>query len=300
MRRPVAELVSGYADPILFSLTQRGFYSEVNNLLNAVLYALVRKRRLIVDQVRFAGGGIHWSDLFTASLPGPPEHEVEVRPEWVIPCANSRGFHRIRRTARRWHNYRAFFLSPRFGLFRSVLHAKRCLAAELCRPRADLFDGISRPPEIDAGPYAAVHIRRGDKVDGFVNQHNVVVVEGDDTPVSEYVRLLRQHARGLTRVFAMSDDVAAIAELRALAPDLQVFTLCQQDEHGYQHTEFNAQTADARMRDLRRVIAEVELAAGSEVFIGCFRSNLSRYVPLVHRYPRRCFSADSHKQWYPM
>jgi|LakMenE01Jun11ns_1017448.scaffolds.fasta_scaffold9688224_1 hypothetical protein len=60
------QINSSYGDPFVFCLTGRGFYSEVNNLINAVLFGIVKKRRLYVDESRFAYGSLQWADFFEA------------------------------------------------------------------------------------------------------------------------------------------------------------------------------------------------------------------------------------------
>src|SRR6516164_421004 len=77
------ELNEGYGSPFVFHLSYRGFYSEVNNLLNAVIYGLGNRRRLIVDESEWCGG--RWTDFYTVSLPDAPASVVSTVPEeWVI------------------------------------------------------------------------------------------------------------------------------------------------------------------------------------------------------------------------
>lgn len=46
-------LNDSFGNPFVFALTDRGFFSEVNNLMDAMTYGLVLWRRLIVDQTAF-------------------------------------------------------------------------------------------------------------------------------------------------------------------------------------------------------------------------------------------------------
>jgi hypothetical protein len=48
------------------------------------------------------------------------------------------------------------------------------------------------------------------------------------------------------------------------------------------------------------MVAEVEIACRSQLFVGGYQSNVSRYVALTHRCPRRCFSVNNQKRWHPL
>ena len=285
------QLNASYANPICFGLTHRGFYSEINNLLNAILFCLVAKRRLYVDPSRFAGGGLTWSDLYSSQLPW---ETGEIRePVLRIAGNQSPGFKQINHRVSQWHNRRRVFLSRSYGFYGSVFAAQRDLVALFCRPALAAVD----PPEA-AGPYAAIHVRRGDKVHGYTWQGNLIV-EGEDIDLPDYLAVIAEKAPHLRRIFVMTDDYQVVSELRSLDSGLDVFTCCDAEEHGYRQKDFNSLDPLAKTQAIQRLIAEVELACQSDLFIGCYTSNVSRYIAMAHKNPQQCFSVDSLKLWNP-
>jgi hypothetical protein len=283
-----------YSNPILFSLTDRGFYSEINNLLNAILFGLVAKRRLCVDQSRFANGCLIWSDLFKSQLPwSNGDIPMSIDPLSVISGVESDGFGALRHLIMSWHRKRKFFLSRSYGFYRNVFTAKRHLARQLCQPATH----PEWPGSLQV-PYAAIHVRRGDKLHGYIIRGNLIV-EGEDTPFTDYLSFIRRKAPNLRSLFVMTDDYRVVEDLRSIDPGLDIFTFCQKAEHGYNQVEFNSLGARTKTILARRLISEVGIACNSQMFVGCYRSNVSRYIALTHDHPSQCYSVDGVKSWDP-
>lgn len=281
------------ADPFLFSLTSRGFFSEVNCLLAAMLFGMATRRRLCVDESRFADGAFAWSDLYRSQLPwATAEDRAAIAPDWIITGSESPGLHTIRERVRRWHRRRRFLWGA-FGFHPGIFAAQRHLAREFCQPVVP-----AQPPESLAGPYAAIHVRRGDKTGGYTVGHELVI-EGDDVPLAAYVSILRRHAPHLRSVFVMTDDHRVVGDLQASDTGLSICTFCREAEQGYEQGGFDSLDPRSKLVAIRRLICEVEIAARSDLFIGCYKSNVSRYIALTHRHPRRCFSADGLEAWVP-
>lgn len=98
----------------------------------------------------------------------------------------------------------------------------------------------------------------------------------------------------------MTDDHEVVVRLKALAPDMEIDSLCTATERGYLQGEFNLLTGPAKTTAIQRMVSEVEVAIHSQIFVGCYTSNVSRYVALAHRCPGNCFSADSQRRWHPL
>lgn len=287
---------SSFENPFLFSLTGRGLYSEVNNLLNAILYGLVTKRRLIVDDSRFSNGNIAWNDLYTSQLPSEIEApSSEVANEWRIVDNKSAGFKAIRKCILEWHNSgRILDLHP-LGIVGNVFAAKRSLALRFCRPLTPI-DTASAPNL----PYAALHIRRGDKIDGYLTRTGKFIVEGDDISPSSYLTAIHQTTPHIKSVFVITDDYATIKALSILAPDLMFWTFCREPEKGYDNQEFMLLDRASKLDRLQSLTKSVEIAAKAATFIGCYRSNASRFIALTHNDPKSCQSIDSQRLWQPL
>jgi hypothetical protein len=281
-----------YSSPFIFKLTQRGFYSEVNTLLNAVLYGLAKRRRLIVDESGFEGQ--NWTDFFAAELPTAPSSLISTIPkEWFVDGVAHPGFYLIRKWAIRRHERFPFLWLPEIGLAGTVFQVKRSVARMLTTPRHshDIPSELKRP-------FAAFHIRRGDKVGGYV-VNGQVIREGDDIACSAYVDLLNRRAPAVRSIFVMTDDYRCVEEVRSAAPGRTVHSFCLPSERGYQQDEFSAFDLGRKSASLKRLVAETEIAAESDLFIGGFKSNVARFVTLWHRAPRRCVSIDGQKRWLP-
>jgi hypothetical protein len=217
----ICATLQGYDRPFLFCLTSRGFYSEINHLLNAVLYAMIIRRRLVVDASPFADGAIVWPDLFNSSLPSASADVLSrIPPDWRITGHLHPGFQKIARTVGRWHRCRRFFLSSAYGFYRNVFAAKRKLAQQLCQPGSSLK--VPKPGDLPE-PYAAIHVRRGDKTGGD-GADGRLVVEGAKIPLQIYLSIVRRKEPHVRRLFFMTDDHAVVAGLKSLAPDMEIDT----------------------------------------------------------------------------
>lgn len=283
------------SNPIVYSLTTRGFYSEINNLLNAILFGLVTKRRLYVDETRFADGHLAWSDLYSSCLPlVSGDIHAEIDDQWMIESVKSAGFRTISDSITKWHRQRRFFFSRSYGFYESVFAAKRQLARQFCQPVEHLKCSRSWPLY-----YAAMHVRRGDKIEGYPTSQGKLIIEGDDVRLDEYLSIIRRKTPHLQSLFVMTDDYRVIEELRCIDSRLDIYSFCQEEEHGYKQGEFNSLGAQSKSSAVRRLISEVEIASHSSIFVGCYKSNVSRYIALIHDNPRRCYSIDGQKQWHP-
>ena len=285
------QLNSSYSNPFIFRLTRRGFFSEVNGLLNAVIFGLAKRRRLIVDQTDFEG--LDWNDLFVSSLPSaPPTISSGVQKEWIV---DGRGdaFKRIRKFVQRRNQFRIPLWIPDLELFGQVLQVKRTIAAIMTAPRL-----IATLPNSLGTPYAAFHIRRGDKTIGY-GAHNGLIKEGEVTEPAMYLSVLQRYAPKISAVFVMTDDYRTIEELREIAPQMHIETFCTPRMLGYQQQEFSEKSATEKTRSLIQLITEVQIASKSSIFIGGFKSNVARFVPLWHRVPEMCLSVDGWRNWTP-
>lgn len=276
-------LNQSYGSPFVFNLTQRGFYSEVNNLLNAVLFGLAKRRRLIVDQSGFEGQ--HWTDFFTADLPTAPSSLIRTVPkEWLVDGVTHPGFRLIRKWVTRRHTRFPWLWLPEIGPG-SVFDVKRSVARMLTTPRFSQ----DIPSELEP-PFAAFHIRRGDKLD---------TREGDHVAASAYVDLLNRKAPEVRSIFVMTDDYRCVEEIQTASPERTVKSFCLPSERGYQQGEFSAMDVERKRASRKQLIAETQIAAASYLFIGGFKSNVARFVTLWHNQPARCFSIDGKKRWPP-
>ena len=304
-----------FGNPFIFALTNRGFFSEVNNLLNAIAFGLITRRRLLVDQTTFQD--MAWSDFFAADLPGLSPL-LSIDPEWVITGVKSKHFTTIRNEIfEMWQRGERFNI-PSLGLKEIDIFSLRKRIAQLfCvrRTGRDLGGSTFQKPsfygteaeqwrKLDLRPqeYAAIQIRRGDKIEGEGRRDAFgrLIIEGETTPVSTYVDLIREYAPAVNTVFVLTDDYEAMDELRSLVPKLRLLTLCPEESAGYRHREFLQCPLEDRTKAIELLLTQVQVASQSALFVGPFKSNLSRFVANIHCNPARCISVDEWRQWTPL
>ena len=107
------------------------------------------------------------------------------------------------------------------------------------------------------------------------------------------------YAPEIKSIFVMTDDYRVIDDFRKVGRDYSIHTLCRREETGYSQLEFSSLDPVRKTDQIRRLIAETQIAASSDVFLGGYKSNVARFVPLWHASPERCLSIDSRKYWVP-
>lgn len=288
------EINASFGSPFVYSLTQRGFYSEINNLLNAVIFGLAHKRQLIVDQSQF--DDLDWRCLFATELPFVSAELTERVPdEWIISGIHSPNFRKIRQWAKWRHNIRIPLWFPQMRIWGSMFDVKREIAQALTCPllAATIPAGLTEP-------FAAMHIRRGDKTDGYMDGKQQLVIQGDDVDPRTYIDMLMLKSPEIKSIFVMTDNFRMIEDLKLAGPGYSISTLCNPEEMGYYQPAFSSLEPEQKADRIQRLIAETQIAAASSVFLGGYRSNVARFVRLRHARPDRCFSVDSQKRWLPV
>lgn len=259
-----------FGSPFVFCLTGRGFYSEINNLLNAVIYGLVHERRLIVDEALFAG--LRWQSLFATNLPaGSAEVIKRVPADWIVTGVSSPNFATIQQWANDQYETQAPLSLPVMNMSGNFFHIKSEIARMLTPPLTS--------PILPAGlaePFAAVHIRRGDKTEGYRDGKNNLIIEGEETGPGAYIEKLAGEAPEIRSIFVMTDDFQTVEDLKNIGRDYTICTHCEHEEKGYRQTEFWSLEPTQKTDRIRRLIAEMQIAAASAVFLGGYKSNVAR------------------------
>lgn len=283
-----------FEQPLILHLTRRGFFSEVNFAMDAALFALTHRRRLAVDEGRF--NALRWSDYFASELPAAGADLIRQAPESEqIRKAKDAAFQGLL-------NWVKAATLPDVRLRVDVLGAegdffqvKRALYRLFCRPappiEAEAAAAMARL-RLAPGQYAAVHLRRGDKVASRI-KNGRPWSEGENTPLAHIARMLDELSPASRDVFLLTDDFAAAGELQAACPGRRVHTLCPPDESGHDQERFNAAPVEARAATVRRLVVECLIAASSDAFVGGYKSNVAKFVASIHADPGRCASTDA-------
>ena len=239
---------------LVFCVTNCGFYSEVNVMLSAWWLAEQMGVSFAVDPHTHCGSSPYRRDFMRRYYEGLPigsaSHECEeVRlGSWFF-C------HFIR------------YCNAHLSFEAKTPYAHRLHYKHDAKRRVDaLVDraGIE-------GEFAALHIRRGDKVTAYSAKHPK---EADFIGAADY---LAKVPASCPSVLVLTDDYAAVEEVRSLT-DRRVYYLGDAARSGNRTMErLENPWSDGEVDEL---LAEVELAVRASVFVGTMSSNLSRYVAM--------------------
>ncbi|HEY9773132.1 MAG TPA: hypothetical protein V6C81_04920 [Planktothrix sp.] len=341
------EINDGFDSPFVVKLTSRGFYSEVNNALNAVVYGLLTQRRLSFDQSEFMKAphiaplspipryylrkrnkltsflqrtidgqsslsgplcrprAANWTDFYTQQLPSLSRSALEnIDPNSIIETFRHPGFSEFRTFVFRKHDNQSHINIEQLGIRGNVYQAKRILAAIFCKPREKTII----PPRLGER-FAAFQIRRGDKTEGYwvrsQNHSNIymspkLMKEGQEIPTISYLNSLIAEMPELKHVFVMTDDYTTVEQLRAEAPQIHFETLNTPADRGYRQKAFDRLSLREKLRSIRQLVSETQIAASSCFFLGGYKSNVARFITLQHQDPGRCYSVDDDREWSPL
>ena len=278
---------------LLWQLTNRGFGSEINVLLLAILYGWQ-------NRLRFALSSRHsslacergWTDYF---LPFCEEIESPFL-RWSMlfrrDCLSTRFQKFVQRAALQPVVRRPFFLThdvwdriwcsefvrkrfdlPDHGINGDCYTACRVILNSIWRfnerTRQGVLEVSSRLP-MAGQPYFAIHIRRGDKLP-----------EVKPLDARSYVDKVVESGTDLKRCFVMADDYGAVEDLRRLRPDWEFFSLCDRSKGGYSQSSFKRLPPGAKRREMEVLLAELTIAQASAFFVGTYSSNIGRLMALL-------------------
>ena len=286
---------------VVYGLTKRGFFSEINVLVINLAYALAAQEDLYLDDSGFLSS---WRQLLQPVLPMAAELREDLYRRVTV---SNPKVDRAAWDERLWFVKRAcdqglVVAIPDIGFEGSWFELLSVLSRKVFAPLPELEAEAARL-RLELGldqPFCAVHIRRGDKTEGYPRRDGSRRIEGRAAPFGEYVGRLEILAPGVRRVFVLSDDHREVADARSLHPELELVTLCEPQEAGYRQPEFLQLSAEQRLRALKRLIVEVLIAVHCRAFVGLYRSNVSLMIAALHPHPEGCASVDQARTWTPM
>ncbi len=298
---PTARLGDEARAALLYVLSRRGFLSEFNVLIYQYAYALSVGEDMFIDDSAWT---VRWRDIFEPGL----KYRTEL---------DERDYARVRASGSK--------LDRREWNFRRGWMRRACDSDDLVDIPAIGFRGIWRDllfeltkrlfqplPQIRAeaeeqivslglaeGPFAAIHIRRGDKTGGYEAPNGTRIIEGEVVDLECYLSARDEVSPGLRRIFVLTDDYREVLAARERYPSLDFVTLCDPTEAGYDNLAFKRMRPAQKVRAIRRLVMELLIAIRSSAFAGGYLSNVSRTVVALH--PRRevCRSVDSQSDWAP-
>lgn len=279
-----------------------GFFSEFNNMVFAILYCLENKIRFRLYSKRANFSLEHgWRDFF--------EPFCEERTSFLHYRYNRRAYQI--QTQRKlppkilkaisgdtyltqdiWNAIRSSEFSqkkfdiPELGIEKaSLLDASKVIIKMIWRYNQQSERVINQFKDDLALPkdYISVHIRAGDKA----NETEVFKIDPYMKVASELTKM--------REAFILTDDYSIIEKLKVDYPEWYFYTLCENNERGYVHSEFKKLDDDQRCRLQLKLFASMDVCVQSSHFIGTFSSNPGMYIGM-RLGKEKCTGID-HDKW---
>lgn len=282
-----------------------GFFSEYNNMVLAMHYCLVNHIQFILESenANFSAGE-GWNEFFVPFC-------SEIRNKWlrkfnrrIKPPYKNRyewiAFNLFKRmhpnyiymytlfdTMRKTEVYDKYDIKE-VGLYGNLL--KNC--SEIHKMIWKYNDKTSK--EINAiiqnlvmpTEYIGMHIRQGDKKS-----------EAELQSPEKYM----EHARSfsdLKDVFVLTDDFSVIIRLKEFYPNYHFYTLCQENEDGYDFARFRNRTQQERKDSYLRLWASMDILEKSEFYIGTYSANPGMNMGFRMETDRiKCIDYDDWQLW---
>ena len=293
---------AGLPDAMVYFPARRGFLAEFNILVCHYAYALSVGEDAFLDDSRAA---VFWLDIFEPCLRFRSEL-IEQNYGRVTLCGSKvapEAWNSRRRWVQRACNDDDVVNIPALdfqGTWKDLLFdvTKRLFLPipEIRAKAAECLIALGLEP----GAFGAIHIRRGDKTDGYMAANGTLRVEGEAIDLDLYIAALKNTAPEIKRIFIMTDDYREVVDARRRYPSLDFATLCEPTEEGYRNHDFRGLTHKERVSAIRRLVTEMLISTHSAAFAGAYLSNVSRTVAALHPIPTACCSVDTQVRWIAM
>ena len=270
------KLNESYREKLIFPLTNRGYASEINNLLLAIMYALINKRQLVLYDKKWNAG--RWNDFFVPFCnfwkPWLP------MPNFIFSSKNRRD-----ELYKYFHNYlhRDYKVTDS-ELWKEIREKKwmdgyfKLDALNLCGNEMKVLNRIEKylfiyndttqkiisrfTSKIEFSEYAAIHVRRGDKL----------IREANSFHIKEYVNRILEIKEDQKTFFIATDSYESIKEFSELEDNYIYRTFCEHQNLGHDQKNFNDQSKKNRLQAIRLLLVELEILSGCKLFVGTFSS----------------------------
>ena len=295
---------------VVFHLTNRGTFSELNNLVIAQSYAHLLGRPLAIDDRCWSGGySLGFEDYFECS-------GIEFwRSGLTLPSVlgntvNGASLYENYLRLLSFSVYKKFFLWKQslsnpdvdftptyFEAMRLQSRAPYLLSGQIVDPidmhnksiqkllnynhtvRDYIGERIEELHSAIGNDYIACHIRRGDKVN---NQMSAIGIDLYVTEINKLAKL---------PIFIATDDFSVVTEIRKKLPSRQIFTFADNDRDGWVEKRFRATKGQTKFHEMCDLFLDVEALVDSSFFIGTFSSCVGQFIN-IRRKALNCKSID--------
>jgi len=264
-----------------------GFFSELNNMVLAMLYCLDAGIRFSLYSPPDGSLSIvkGWDDYFLPFCEETVEPFHKEHNERFLLKKPSLA-NRLKRSAfkRRegfsfytyelWDRFRSaefvgkYFSIPSLGLQGDLLSCTNSLIEMVWRfsPEFEaLVEHSTRDLSLPA-EYVGLHVRGGDKV-----------IEAKIFGPDEYMHLVKAHT-GIKDIFLLTDDYRNYRYLRDNYPEYRFQTTCREHETGYDFGEFLKLDKISQYEEYAKLLASVEVLSKAVLTIGSYKTNPGMFL----------------------
>lgn len=281
-----------------------GFFVELNYMVNAMLHCLANGYRfeLYTDDANF-GTGIGWTEYFVPFCDEVHEsfhHKYNQHrpPTWRRILRNTARTRSpsfiiwklkflMKSLIGKWLAFRAygemvwlsqdvasepdkFYHIPALGLNGTYTEAYAMLARMIWRPQPEVQQQIAEArirlslPKV----YSGIQIRGGDKA--------------SEAQLIRGWRIIQAlHPQDGDCIFILTDNYLELERVRSEFPKLNIVSLCQPNETGYYHHEFELLAPQERKESIFRLLVSVDILLHCSAFVGTITSGPSVFLMKV-------------------
>lgn len=266
-----------------------GFYSEVDCMMECMLYCYLNKIKFVLyaDDANFAGGH-GWNEFFDSfceenhhwlnakvnrrTVGGKfPGYKFYILVALLKMCTHTRYLTQdvfldvisdeTRNKTMKWNEFDIYGKpeSEFAKLSGMVLHYNDKTFNEIKNKIAEI--GL---PE----HYHSIQFRGGDKGTEFVNLMDMNAV----------LEMIDKKNIDIKNLFVFSDDYRAVECIKEKRPEWNVYTLTGKEERGYYNADFQKIDWDEKRKNMIKLFAMVEICINSDMHLGCEQTNANTYI----------------------
>jgi hypothetical protein len=290
---------------LIYPLSNRGFFSELNNLVLAVLYCLENKIKFKLHSGKWVSG--KWEDYFNpifeeykGLIPIPENVYVERRFDFLSVFYHKQVRNRKLLKDDVWSNMRSndflqkHFSYPDLEISGDIFEAKRQLFKIILDYNKKTAEDISSILNSDLDfvkQSCGIHVRRGDKVIGSSKEAELFNIESYITKALEFDPEMKDFT-------ICTDDNEVLENFKTKYPKLNYLSFCPPTRLGYFQKQYNSTKETKEKRnEVINILKDAYLLSHSKMFVGTYSSNISRFVVLM-RNNKSCHSLDI--PWTPL
>lgn len=298
---------------IIYSLTNRGLFSELTNLALAKVYADFHNKELLVNTTNWnAKIKNGWEDYFKKT----------------VTCINNicSAQLKIYTKEKPWlgkiyykpSEFFSFYFYFYLNAIYKIIHNNTELTKDVFpKMRSQIFLKVELEGQIFSfissafksmykyndkvglfiknekqnlclpNDYIGIHIRRGDKI---------ISKEMNEIRINKYIDEIINRKNISSNVFIATDDTSVLEQIQSILLTNGITTYYNKTniQQGFDETTFNQKNEDTRYSETLNMMLDMDILCHSTFFIGTYTSNVSRVVPFYIGLDN-CISLD--KEW---